>query len=92
MASRRRQLAVQQFWQRFSHARVTGRGRYRCHWPTLVASLTDLGPIDEYRVHLSPILFGWGKPSFAYDRPPLRLVGVECIGEEAVRLDVRAVS
>ncbi len=54
--------------------------------PTLAASLTELGLIDEYRLYFRPYVLGGGKPFFAGPRPPLRLVGFERIGEEAVRL------
>ena len=33
--------------------------------PTLVASLTDTGLIDEYRIYLHPVVLGSGKPYFA---------------------------
>lgn len=54
--------------------------------PELAASLTDLGLIDEYQLYLRPFVLGGGKPFFARARPPLRFVGSECIGAEAVRL------
>jgi dihydrofolate reductase len=54
--------------------------------PTLAASLTDLGLIDEYRLYLRPFVLGGGKPYFAGARPPLRLLSSDRIGEEAVRV------
>lgn len=54
--------------------------------PTLAASLTDLGLIDEYRLYLRPFVLGGGKPYFAGARPPLRIVACDSFGEEAVRL------
>lgn len=48
--------------------------------PTLAASLTDLGLIDEYRLYFRPVVLGHGKPFFARPRPPLRLVASELIG------------
>src|SRR6185503_11194696 len=54
--------------------------------PTLAASLTDLGLIDEYRLYIRPFVLGGGKPFFAGARPPLRIVGSDRIGDEAVRL------
>jgi dihydrofolate reductase len=54
--------------------------------PGLARSLTDLGLIDEYRLYLSPVVLGHGKPYFAGPRPPLRLVANELIGEDVIRL------
>lgn len=54
--------------------------------PELAGSLTALGLIDEYRLYFRPFILGGGKPYFSGPRPPLRLVGAESIGEDAVRL------
>lgn len=54
--------------------------------PTLAASLTDLGLIDEYRLYFRPFVLGGGKPYFAGARPPLRIIASDSIGEEAVRV------
>ena len=54
--------------------------------PTLAASLTDLGLIDEYRLYFRPFVLGAGKPYFAGARPPLRIVSSDRVGEDAVRL------
>src|SRR5580692_10010625 len=54
--------------------------------PDLARSLTDLGLIDEYRLYFRPVVLGRGKPFFAGPRPPLRLVGHDRIGEDAIRL------
>ena len=54
--------------------------------PELARSLTDLGLIDEYRLHLLPIVLGGGKPFFAGPRPPLRFVASDRIVEDVVRL------
>ena len=54
--------------------------------PTLAASLTDLGLIDEYRLYLRPFVLGGGKPYFAGARPPLRILSSDRIGEDAVRV------
>lgn len=54
--------------------------------PDLAASLTDLGLIDEYQLYFRPFVLGSGKPYFARARPPLRLVGANPVGEDAVRL------
>lgn len=54
--------------------------------PDLAASLTDLGLIDEYHLYFRPFVLGRGKPYFARMRTPLRLVGTEPVGEDALRL------
>jgi len=54
--------------------------------PDLAASLTDLGLIDEYHLYFRPFVLGRGKPYFARARTPLRLVGTDLVGEDAVRL------
>ncbi len=54
--------------------------------PDLAAQLTGLGLIDEYHLYFRPFVVGRGKPYFAGARPPLRLVGTDHVGEDAVRL------
>jgi dihydrofolate reductase len=54
--------------------------------PELAGSLTDIGLIDEYHLYFRPFVLGRGKPYFAGARPPLRLVGTNPVGEDAVRL------
>jgi dihydrofolate reductase len=54
--------------------------------PELAGSVTALGLIDEYRLYFRPFILGAGKPYFSGPRPPLHLVAVESIGEDAVRL------
>jgi dihydrofolate reductase len=54
--------------------------------PTLAATLTELGLIDEYRLYYRPFVLGAGKPFFVGARPPLRIVASERIGEGAVRV------
>ena len=54
--------------------------------PELAQSLTDLGLIDEYRLYFHPVVLGRGKPFFAGPRPPLRLVSIDPVGEDTVRL------
>ena len=52
--------------------------------PELAAAVAPL--IDEYRLYFRPYVLGDGKPFFAGARPPLRLVGMDRIDEETVRL------
>lgn len=54
--------------------------------PTLAASLSDLGLIDEYRLYFRPFVLGSGKPYFAGARPLLRIIASDRVGEDAVRL------
>lgn len=54
--------------------------------PTLAASLTEMGLIDEYRLYLRPCVLGGGKPFFARARPALRSSGVDRIGSDTIRL------
>jgi dihydrofolate reductase len=54
--------------------------------PNLAQSLTNLGLIDEYRLYFRPFVLGGGAPFFAGPTPPLRLVGSDRVGEDAVRL------
>lgn len=58
--------------------------------PALAASITQMGLIDEYRLYLRPVVLGRGKPYFAGARPPLRLVGIDRAGDDAVRLTYRS--
>jgi dihydrofolate reductase len=58
--------------------------------PELAGGLTALGLIDEYRLYFRPFVLGGGKPYFSGPRPPLRLVGAESVGEDAVRLTYAA--
>ena len=52
--------------------------------PTLAHSLADL--VDEYRMYMRPFVVGSGKKFFAGQRPPLRLVASERVGEDTIRL------
>jgi dihydrofolate reductase len=54
--------------------------------PELAGHLTALGLIDEYRLYFRPFVLGGGKPYFAGARPPLRRIGSEAIGEDAMLL------
>jgi dihydrofolate reductase len=54
--------------------------------PELAGSLTALGLLDEYRLYVRPFVLGRGKPFFASARPPLRLLAMDRVGEDAVRL------
>jgi dihydrofolate reductase len=58
--------------------------------PELAGALTAVGLIDEYRLYFRPFILGGGKPYFAGSRPPLRFVGAEPVGEDAVRLTYAA--
>ena len=48
--------------------------------------LSAAGLVDEYRLCFRPYVLGTGKPYFAGPRPPLRLMKLDAIGEDAVRL------
>ena len=48
--------------------------------------LSAAGLIDEYRLYFRPYVLGAGKPYFAGPPPPLRLMKLDAIGEDAVRL------
>jgi dihydrofolate reductase len=54
--------------------------------PALAQSLGKAGLIDEYRLYFRPVVLGSGKPFFARPMPPLRLVGHDLIGEDAIRV------
>jgi dihydrofolate reductase len=54
--------------------------------PHLAQSLAILGLIDEYRIYLHPVVLGQGTPFFAGPRPPLRLMTIDRIGEDVIRL------
>ena len=54
--------------------------------PNLAQSLTELGLIDEYRIYLHPVVLGHGNPYFAGPRPRLRLMSIDRIDEDVVRL------
>jgi dihydrofolate reductase len=51
-----------------------------------VRSLTEAGLIDEYRLYLSPVVVGKGKPYFAGPRPPLHLAASDFIADDVIRL------
>ena len=52
--------------------------------PELAGSVAALGLIDEYRLYFRPFVLGGGKPFFRGPLPPLRLLGMERVGEDAV--------
>ena len=54
--------------------------------PDLAHFLTGLGLVDEYRLYLSPVVLGRGKPYFAGPRPRLHLVARDLIAEDVIRL------
>jgi len=66
--------------------RGTLSGQIDVAGPELAGSLTALGLIDEYRLYFRPFVLGAGKPYFAGPRPPLRFVGADRVGEDAMRL------
>jgi dihydrofolate reductase len=61
-------------------------GRIDVGGPKLAASLGKLGLVDEYQIYLRPFVLGRGTPYFVEAPPPLRLVGSDRVGEDAVRL------
>lgn len=61
-------------------------GRVDVGGPKLAASLMRLGLVDEVQIYLRPFVLGRGNPFFAEAQPPLRLLGSERVGEDAVRL------
>jgi hypothetical protein len=66
--------------------------------PNLAGSLTNLGPIDEYRLYIHPIVLDSGQPFFARPpapgprppapgpRPRLRLAASDRTGADVIRL------
>lgn len=54
--------------------------------PVLARSLTELGLIDEYRIYLHPVVLGSGAPYFDGPRERLRLMTVDHMGDDVVRL------
>ncbi|MBB3228214.1 dihydrofolate reductase [Luteibacter sp. Sphag1AF] len=55
--------------------------------PDLAQRLADSGLIDEYRLYFRPVVRGQrGTPFFAGPVPSLRLVSVDTVAEDAVRL------
>lgn len=61
-------------------------GRIDVGGPKLAASLARLGLVDEYQLHLHPVVLGKGNPFFAEARPPLRLMESDQVGEACLRL------
>ncbi|ESQ90862.1 dihydrofolate reductase family protein [Asticcacaulis benevestitus] len=54
--------------------------------PELACLMTQLGLIDEYRLHLRPFVLGQGKPFFHESRPRLHLVSNALIDDETLYL------
>ena len=54
--------------------------------PDLAHSLGARGLIDEYRIYLHPVVVGHGKPYFAGPRPPLRLITIDRLDDDVIRL------
>jgi dihydrofolate reductase len=48
--------------------------------------LSAAGLVDEYRLCFRPYVLGTGKPYFPGSQPPLLLMKLDAIGEDAVRL------
>lgn len=61
-------------------------GRVDVGGPKLAASLLKWGLVDEVQMYLRPYVLGKGAPFFTEAQPPLRLVGSERVGEDAVRV------
>lgn len=61
-------------------------GRIDVGGPKFAASLAKLGLIDEYQLYVRPYVLGKGAPYFTEAQPPLRLLGSDRVGEDAVRL------
>lgn len=62
--------------------RDSHEGEIEVAGPTLAASLSELGLIDEYRLYLMPAVLGGGKPFFAAaPAAPLRFIGSEILPE-----------
>jgi len=61
---------------------VSYDGEIEVAGPDLAASLTGLGLIDEYWLHLMPVVLGGGKPFFEEAVPHgLELIGTEQLPE-----------
>jgi dihydrofolate reductase len=54
--------------------------------PVLARSLTELGLIDAYRLYLSPVVLGGGRPFFVGPQPPLHLAASDLLGDDVIRL------
>jgi len=54
--------------------------------PQIAGLMTRLGLIDQYQMIVCPCVLGQGKPFFHDARPPLRLVGVDRLDDQTVRL------
>lgn len=61
-------------------------GRVDVGGPKLAASLLKWGLVDEVQMYLRPYVLGKGAPFFTEAQRPLRLVGSERVGEDAVRV------
>ncbi len=54
--------------------------------PQLASLMTRLGLIDEYHLHLRPVVLGEGKPFFYETRPPLRFKSSTPIDDNTLHL------
>jgi dihydrofolate reductase len=61
-------------------------GRIDVGGPHLAATLTKMGLVDEYQLHMRPYVLGHGRPFFTEAQPPLHFVTSDRIGEDCVRL------
>lgn len=61
-------------------------GRIDVGGPRLASSLATLGLIDEFQLHLRPVVLGGGSPFFTEARPPLRLMAADRLAEDCLRL------
>jgi dihydrofolate reductase len=52
----------------------------------LLQSLSDWGLMDEYRLLYHPVALGHGRPLFLGPRPPMRLIGNDRVGDNAICL------
>lgn len=61
-------------------------GKIEVAGPELAHGIAELGLIDEFQIYLHPVVAGHGKPYFASPQPRLRLVAIDPIAEDVVRL------
>lgn len=69
--------------------KATRDGDIEVAGPTLAASLSELGLIDEYRLYLCPVVIGGGKPFFVGACPPLQLLAADQLDQDTMLLRYR---